>query len=391
MAFQPFGGAGWLGGVHYLTTLLSALYEHAAGDIAPVLFVPANIEAGVIARLRPYLISDPVQLPDVTGQAPRAIRALRDSLRRCREDFDKACRRENIDVAFQHAEWLGANFSVPTIAWLGDFQHRALPEMFPHGLALRREVRFRSVMRTASLLYVLSRADQALGERYYPSFSRKLRALPFAVGLPPEARELDPVATAVKYGLPRKYVLFPGQFWKHKNHLSVVDAVWRLRQKGLRVTIVSCGNPVDHRDRTHAPRVMHRITELGVGEQFKVLGVIPRNEFWALMRASAAVLNPSLYEGWSTPVEEAKSLGTPLLLSDLPVHREQEPICASFFDPYRPESLAAALSQLWPRAIPGPRPMEEMRAAEAVIPRRQAFARSFIDLVAETITAAERR
>lgn len=33
-------------------------------------------------------------------------------------------------------------------------------------------------------------------------------------------------------------------------------------------------------------------------------------------------VNPSFYEGWSTTVEEAKSIGVPLLLSDIPVHRE---------------------------------------------------------------------
>ncbi len=41
------------------------------------------------------------------------------------------------------------------------------------------------------------------------------------------------------------------------------------------------------------------------------------------MLCSTALINPSQFEGWSTTVEEAKSLGVKMLLSDLEVHKEQ--------------------------------------------------------------------
>ena len=58
-------------------------------------------------------------------------------------------------------------------------------------------------------------------------------------------------------------------------------------------------------------------------KNFIFLGVIPYKDVLGLMRAAVAVINPSVMEGWSTTVEEAKSLGLPLILSDIPVHREQ--------------------------------------------------------------------
>lgn len=391
VAFQPFGGANWLGGIHYLTTLLSALHEHAAGEVEPILFAPSNVESEVIAHLRPYLASTPVMLPSANSRRKRALRTLNYGVQRCNRGLDLAFRRENIDLAFQHSNWLGSRLSIPTLAWLGDFQHRVMPEMFRWHQWWRRELRFRTVLCSANLLYVLSEADRVLGEGYYPHLSAKLRALPFAVTAPPVAHQLDPISTVHHYGLPSKFVLFPGQFWKHKNHLTVVEAVWRLKQQGLRATIVSCGRPVDHRDRSHAPRVMGKIAELGLVDEFRVLGVVPRDDLWALMRASAAVLNPSLYEGWSTPVEEAKSLGVPLLLSDLPVHREQKPTQARFFDPRQPTSLADTLAQAWPRLHPGPRLDAELKAAQDSGVRRAAFARSFVALAAEAIDAAAHR
>lgn len=35
------------------------------------------------------------------------------------------------------------------------------------------------------------------------------------------------------------------------------------------------------------------------------------------------MLDPSRFEGWTTFVEESEAIGTPMPLSDLPVHREQ--------------------------------------------------------------------
>jgi glycosyltransferase involved in cell wall biosynthesis len=339
VAFQFFGGEGWLGGFHYLATLLSALKEHAADDVEAVLLTPPGVDPQLLQRLRPHLTADPVQLPLAGGPAT----TLGDLARRRAGRVEEVCRREGVDVVYQHAEWLGSRFGLPTLAWLGDFQHRVLPEMFGRRLAWRREARFRAVLRSATLLYVLSESDKQLGDACYPRAAPKLRALPFAVGLPTEAFTCDPVETRERHGLPERFVLFPGQLWRHKNYLAVVEAVAKLKAAGILVTVVSCGNPVDLRDPGHAQRVRARIAELGVVEQFRLLGLVPRPEVWALARASTAVINPSLYEGWSTPVEEAKSIGAPLLLSDLPVHREQRPAVATYFDPRDPDAIAAAL------------------------------------------------
>ena len=65
------------------------------------------------------------------------------------------------------------------------------------------------------------------------------------------------------------------------------------------------------------------------------------------MVGSVAVLNPSLFEGWSTTVEEARALQVPMVLSDLPVHQEQADGIARFFDRTSASSLADALLQAW--------------------------------------------
>jgi glycosyltransferase involved in cell wall biosynthesis len=58
------------------------------------------------------------------------------------------------------------------------------------------------------------------------------------------------------------------------------------------------------------------------------------------MRVCTALINPSYFEGWSSTVEEARILNVPMLLSDIPVHREQMGNEATFFSPDNAEELA---------------------------------------------------
>jgi glycosyltransferase involved in cell wall biosynthesis len=90
---------------------------------------------------------------------------------------------------------------------------------------------------------------------------------------------------------------------------------------------------------------MARARDAGVADHFLYLGLIPYDHVLGLAGACEALINPSKFEGWSTPIEEAKALGAPLLLSDIAIHREQAP-GARFFNPSSAEAAATALVQV---------------------------------------------
>jgi hypothetical protein len=81
----------------------------------------------------------------------------------------------------------------------------------------------------------------------------------------------------------------------------------------------------------------------------------------ALNAACERMINPSRFEGWSTPIEEAKAFATPLILSDLAIHREQAPD-ALFFDPMSPPHIAQILLEA-ARVPPAARVRTEDRIA----------------------------
>jgi glycosyltransferase involved in cell wall biosynthesis len=137
-----------------------------------------------------------------------------------------------------------------------------------------------------------------------------------------------------------------------------------LRDRGANIIVASSGNPQDPRHADHYARLRETVAAGGLAEHFLFLGNIPTRDVAVLMRSSVAMLNPSLFEGWSTTVEEAKALGVRMVLSNLAVHREQTGGAAEFFDPGDPAAIAAILEKAWSE-FQEPPTLTEQRAAAA--------------------------
>ena len=125
----------------------------------------------------------------------------------------------------------------------------------------------------------------------------------------------------------------------------MIEALRILRQKGYNTVVAASGREEDYRHPEHFAALQALVSAYGLTHNFRFLGIVPRPHVFALMRVCTALINPSLSEGWSTTVEEAKSLGVPMLLSDLRVHREQAGDRAYYFDPEAAEQLASLMAR----------------------------------------------
>jgi glycosyltransferase involved in cell wall biosynthesis len=292
-----------------------------------------------------------------------------------------------IDLVFQHSTWYGARFRFPTLTWIYDFQHRHMPHMFTKKTYWKREIGFRALAQYSTRIMVSSEDARHDCETFYPAARGRILVNHFAVKLGPTSSTQELLQIRELYRLPEKFFYLPNQFWKHKNHLLVLEALRLLKQRGVSIVVVVSGNPQDCRDPAHPQRIVNTVREYGLENEFRILGLIPYPHVGFLMRLSAAVINPSLFEGWSTTVEEAKAYGVPLVLSNIGVHQEQAPDTCKFFDPTKAEELAKVLSLAWEEWSPGPRPRAETTAAEANRLRRIAFAQRFVAIAQETISS----
>lgn len=348
VAFTLIGGAGWTGGVNYLENLLSALHEYPECGVQPVLFAGEDVDAKVIARLAPYLAEPPIFSAVWNNDKRMRIRRLFFGfVLQCDYMAQREFNRANIDVVFQHGAWYGCRFNIPTLAWIADFQHKRLPLMFSKLNYYWRDIGYRALSYCATRIMVSSLDAKNDCESFYPKSIGRVDAVPFAVRMGEEVSSNALEGIRELYKLPDKFYFLPNQFWKHKNHLNMVKALHIIKEAHGSIILVACGNPKDGRNPEYPQQVFDLIHEYNLEKMFIFLGMIPFEHILPLMRLSAAVVNPSFFEGWSTTVEEAKSVGAPLLLSNLQIHKEQVPKDANFFDPHDPEDIAAVLSREW--------------------------------------------
>jgi glycosyltransferase involved in cell wall biosynthesis len=150
-----------------------------------------------------------------------------------------------------------------------------------------------------------------------------------------------------RYGLSGGYLFYPAQFWPHKNHLRLIQALYHLKHAaGLTPTLVLGGsNSGSLRRRTFAT-AMHTARRLGVDAQVRYFGFIPDEDMSALYADAAGLVMPTFFGPTNIPVLEAFMMGCPVVASDMRGTREQTDGAAILVDPRSPEAIADGLRRL---------------------------------------------
>lgn len=340
----PLIRSNWRGGFNYLLNLFDFLCKFQA------------------ERVEPILLADPTALPEELSEyEQRGLSMLnsklytrprlkRISLRNLLFGHDRGLAqdltRHRMDVLFENALFFGRNFPIPTLAWFPDLQHQKLTQYFSRQEFWRREFCFRAQAKHNRHVMVSSHDAKDDTLLYYPTLSAdRIHVVRFATPVMqrPSRDQID--ATMKKYSIDGPYYFLPNRFWAHKNHLTVVEMLAMAKKKNKSITVIACGNPSDSRNPQHFDRLMTRVADLQLETQFRYIGQVPGDDLTPLAINSRALINPSLFEGWSTTVEEAKALGIPMILSDLDVHREQCGDGAAYFERESPEDLLRVIEE----------------------------------------------
>jgi glycosyltransferase involved in cell wall biosynthesis len=372
------GGLRWIAGVVYISNVVRALSR-----------LPEEERPRVQLLLGPASHVDDLQepgaeLPPVFTYAYQRAWPLSKRIAGAALSVAKGRRPRRLDdleadVVFPALASLGREFPVPWIGWIPDFQHRRLPEHFSPAGRRSRDDAYRQLAEEASHLVVSSRDAHSDLMRWLPVASERVSVLPFRTVPGAAWFTGDPRARSLAFGLPQKYLIFPSQFWAHKNHRVVFEALGLLRKMGVPDVVLVCtGLRRDTRSAGHFGELSRYVEEHRLEDRVRFLGLLPRGAQIDLLRGAAAVVQPSLFEGWSAVVEDARVLGKRIYVSDIPVHREQEPDHASFFPAELPESLARLIADDWPTLTSGPDLDQEEAARARNTELVLSFARSLV-------------
>lgn len=256
------------------------------------------------------------------------------------------CLKKSCKFIFPSGGKVFTYFGILPIRWIPDFQHNHFPEFFPPEDIAARNADYRSVAENSIPLVLSSQDCMRDFKHYYPSDKANIYVVPFVSYIEPIINNLtNDRRTEIlkKHGIANtKYACVMNQFWRHKNHIIVLQAMqnYYTKHPESEFYFVFTGKMEDYRNPEYIKSLKQIMEDNAVASHIKMLGFIDREEQLAVMSGAEYVIQPSLFEGWGTVVEDAKVLDKTVLLSNIPVHREQKNGKCILFDPHDAEKLA---------------------------------------------------
>jgi len=251
---------------------------------------------------------------------------------------------------------LSFEIGIPYIMAIHDLQHRLhpdFPEVSANGEWARREYLFRNGSRFATLLI----SDSEIGKEdilYLYGLNGitpdRIKVLPF---LPPHCfiRDVDEAQyryVLKTYKLTQSYLFYPAQFWPHKNHARIIEALSLLKnEQNLQIHVVFVGSYEGELRRQTFQKMMKLAQQRRVINQVRYLGYVPEQNMAALYACSRGLIMPTFFGPTNIPPLEAWFFGCPVITSDIRGIREQMGDAAVLINPNSVESIADGISRVW--------------------------------------------
>ncbi|MBD1364357.1 glycosyltransferase [Mucilaginibacter sp. ZT4R22] len=376
------------GGINYIKNLLYACSVNKRSDVAFYLFVPADIEQEYIDTFSAYATVVKTGILK-RGTPTWFVDKVLDKKFSASFFLLRLLKKYKIDVV-SHSNFFSRYKGLKIINWVPDFQILHYPALWTDAERKRILNQYRDMVKYSDLI-VLSSNDAFKDYRTFTTEKiDKVRVLQFVSqpGILTRAQfEKTQQEIVGKYNINRSFFYLPNQFWSHKNHITAFKAVNILKQKGLTPLLVTTGHMADYRNNKGLESTLSYVKDNNLTNNILLLGLIPYQEVLVLIKSCAALINPSLFEGWSSTVEEAKSSGKQIILADIPIHREQNPENGIYFNPLDEHELAAimenvinqnsgkALGEYW----------VDQQVEDNLIKRTKLFAEKYYEIIDEAV------
>lgn len=245
---------------------------------------------------------------------------------------------------FPSQDSVGYQVPVPALVAIHDLMHRyerRFPEVSAKGEYRHRERLYRSICRWAKGVLVDSEVGKTQVMESYGMDASRIHVLPFiAPNYIHGSHKCEDFEA--RYALPPKYVFYPAQFWKHKNHVKLVEAAYLLKDKIKDFKLVFTGSP-----QNAFKEVAKKVKELALEDKVVFLGYVPDEDMAEIYRRARAMVMPTFFGPTNIPPLEAFVAGCPVAISDIYGIPDQVGEAALLFDPNSAEEIAGCTERLW--------------------------------------------
>lgn len=339
----------WLGGFYLLKNLIYCINKFSKGKIEPILIVRKKLNKDEKKEFKNLKLikTDFFWNQSKWSRIWCKFKVILFGKSNNYEDFFK---KNKINVlshinVFNNNIILGKKSSVKTLSLVADFQHLYFPQNFPLKQRILRNINTHLSSKFSSKILLISNdAKKDLKKISLIGYNNSV--INRFVFPPPTKKKIIKLNNLKKkYNFSSNFFFLPNQYWAHKNHIVVLKALNYLRQKkkNKNILILSTGNNDDQKGFQNFEKLKKFIAINNLKSNYKYLGIVPYHELMSLMYHSIAVINPSKFEGRSSTVEQAKSIGKKIILSKIKIHYEQNPQRGLFFYPNDNIKLAEIL------------------------------------------------
>ena len=377
---------GWVAGTEYIKNIilgLSALSHENRDDIEINLITSESIDNYILGLVEPCL-KKIFFTEEIFGKQTflKRINQKKENIffKRPYYIYENFLKKANFDFVYPYFSSCNNEVSKKSAACIFDFQHKYLEKYFSKKEIFIRNRHFGNIAKYATTVILGSICAQKDFQNYFPHVASKSRVLSFRSVPSPEWFGGNSKDVQNKYSLPDKFFIVCNQFWQHKNHLAILEALNLLKKEGIHPIVVCTGHRQDYRRIHYFDEILKTIRRYDLDEQVFIVGLVPKIDQIQLMRRSIATIQPSLFEGWNTVVEESRCFGKHIILSDIPVHLEQNPPNGQYFDRNSTNSLAGVMANIWNNLLPGPDFNQEAIAKDNNKKDVQIFARNISEI-----------
>ena len=248
-------------------------------------------------------------------------------------------RRERIDLFHAPHYTLPALTPCRSIVTIHDCIHLRFPQYLPSRFAYgyARAVLWSATRRSDCILTVSESSKRDILS-FFDVPAEKIVVIPNAIEdrywTPPPDDEVAKVRD--RYQLHAPFLLYAGNIKPHKNLERLLDAFYRVRQRGFEhLTLLIIGDEI-----TRYAKLRRAIHRYQLHRYVRFLGFVPAETLQILYRLARAFVFPSLYEGFGLPPLEAMASGTPVVTSNVSALPEVVGDAAVLVDPTHADSIA---------------------------------------------------
>lgn len=350
--FIANGGKEWIGGLYYVKNIVYTLIEE--NKITPTTKVYILAQKENVELFKSLLKYNNVIIVNYNNsQFNKIFKKITSKVFHKVLDLEliNKVKRLNIDYIYPVNSYSYMLLKDKCIFWIPDFQHIHLPEMFSQSEIDSRNKVFEYMAKNHKNLILSSEDSFNDYKSLYPNETQNVYVLSFKSYIEDDIKDIDNAfinSIIKKYHLPDKFIFLPNQFWKHKNHITVFKAIdYIVNNRNKDICLVCTGNTSDYRNKDHFYKLEEFIKTNKLENNIRILGFISRKDQLALMKASVAVIQPSLFEGWGTVVEDAKTLNKKIIMSDIEVHYEQKNEDCILFERYNYKQLGKIICNVY--------------------------------------------